>query len=132
MSIRRSILVAVLALGATAALAGPAQKAVIDHYTAGAGTAGSPERGKALFLAAHSGGKPDTPSCTTCHGMDLAKAGKTRAGKPIEPLAPSANAKRLTDVVEVEKWLTRNCDSVLGRACSPTEKADVVAYLAGL
>lgn len=132
MSIRRTLLVAVLALGATAALAGPAPKAIVDHYASGAGAAGSPERGKALFLATHSGGKPDTPSCTTCHGMDLTKAGKTRAGKPIEPLAPSANPKRFTDLVEVEKWLTRNCDSVLGRACSPTEKADVVAYLAGL
>jgi hypothetical protein len=29
----------------------------------------------------------------------------------------------------VEKWFKRNCNDVLARACTPAEKADVLAYL---
>jgi hypothetical protein len=29
----------------------------------------------------------------------------------------------------VEKWFRRNCNDVLGRTCTPSEKADVMAYL---
>ena len=32
----------------------------------------------------------------------------------------------------VEKWFARNCKDVLGRACTPAEKADVVAWLAAI
>ena len=40
-------------------------QALIDQYSNEAGAAPSPENGQALFMATHSGGKPDTPSCTT-------------------------------------------------------------------
>ncbi|MBL8573932.1 MAG: DUF1924 domain-containing protein [Hyphomicrobiaceae bacterium] len=132
MSLRAKLLALAVCSLATAAFAGPAQKPVVDHYTAGAGGAASAERGRAFFTATHTGGKPDTPTCTACHGTDLKAAGKTRAGKPIDPMAVSANPRRLTDLAETEKWFGRNCDSVLGRACTPAEKADVVAYLNGL
>lgn len=89
----------------------------------------SAANGKALFIATHQGGKPDTPSCTTCHTKDVTASGKTRAGKAIEPMAVSANPKRFTDMAEVEKWFGRNCNSVLGRACTPQEQGDVATWL---
>jgi len=85
--------------------------------------------GQAFFQGTHSGGKPDTPSCTTCHTSDPRAMGKTRAGKPIDPMAASANPNRFTDPAKVEKWFLRNCNSVLGRECTANEKADVLAYL---
>jgi hypothetical protein len=68
-------------------------------------------------------------SCTTCHTSDPRQTGKTRAHKPILPLAPAVNGKRLTDRAHVEKWFERNCRDVLSRACTPIEKADFIAYL---
>lgn len=132
MTLRVTLLSAALLVLAGAAVAGPAHKVLVDSYRAAAGGDASAERGRAFFVASHAGGKPDTPSCTTCHGANLAEPGKTRAGKAIDPMAVSVNPRRLTDPAEVEKWFARNCDSVLGRACTPAEKADVVAYLASL
>ena len=113
---------------AAPAVAGPAQSVVLDRYAAQAKAATpsfagfSAERGKALFLASPAGGKPDTPSCTSCHTSNPAQPGRTRAGKPIGPMAVSAKADRYTDIAETEKWFGRNCDSVLGRGCTPIEK----------
>jgi mono/diheme cytochrome c family protein len=113
--------------------ADPARDAILKGYAAEAGiTAFSAADGKALFQGKHSGGKPDTPSCTTCHTADPRAMGRTRAGKPIEPMAVSANPTRFTDAAKVKKWLRRNCNSVLGRACSAKEKGDVITYLSGL
>ncbi|ARE39717.1 Ubiquinol--cytochrome c reductase, cytochrome B subunit [Rhodovulum sp. P5] len=105
---------------------------LIAGYEAEAGTPANPAAGKALFLATHGTGKPDTPACTTCHTDNPRAAGQTRTGKTIDPLAPSANPDRFTDVKKVEKWFGRNCDSVLGRACTAAEKADIIAWLSGL
>ena len=33
---------------------------------------------------------------------------------------------------KVEKWFARNCNDVLGRACTPVEKGDVLAWLLSL
>lgn len=90
----------------------------------------SPERGAAFFKATQKGGKPDTPSCTTCHGETPFATGKTRAGKPIDPMAVSANPARYTDPREVEKWFGRNCMSVLGRECTAAEKGDFISFMA--
>ncbi len=105
---------------------------LLAQYSAEAGAAASAERGQDLFLANHGGGKPDTPSCTTCHTADPKAAGQARTGKPIEPLAPSVNPERFTDLKFVEKWFGRNCNSVLRRDCTAAEKADVLAWLANL
>ncbi len=119
-------------LFAAAAAAGPdaARQAVLDHYRRLAGVDSfSPERGRAFFYARHRGGKPATPSCTTCHTEDPRRPGRTRAGKPIDPLAPSVNPERFTDLKKVEKWFRRNCRSVLGRECTPREKGDFLAFM---
>lgn len=129
-----------LLIGTVAALAAmtPERKAVFDQFTAKARAADpafqdfSAARGEAFFQGRHSGGKPETPTCTTCHTTNLKQAGKTRAGKTIEPMAASVNPKRFTDMAEVEKWFRRNCSDVLGRECTSTEKGDVLAYLLGL
>jgi len=98
-------------------------------FEAQAGAAGSADRGRALFTSVHAGGKPDTPSCITCHTKNLRGQGMTRAGKVIDPIALSANPSRFSDTKKVAKWFRRNCKSVLGRECSAGEKADVIAFL---
>lgn len=70
--------------------------------------------------------------CSLCHTTDLRRKGKhATTGKVIEPLAPSVNPKRLTDVRDMEKWLTRNCKWTLGRECTPQEKGDVLVMIKG-
>ena len=129
-----------MGLGTTLAWAAmsPAQKAIYDSYAVAAKAADagftdfSASRGQAFFLGQHAGGKPDTPSCTSCHTKDPKSAGRTRAGKEILPMAASANPKRFTDAADVEKWFRRKCGDVLGRECTVVEKGDVLAYLLGL
>ncbi len=133
---RQSILAAALLLMATpiAIAAGP-QDAVLANLAAQAKAADvgfstfSAVDGKTFFFSTHSGGKPDTPSCVTCHSDNVKAFGKTRAGKVIEPMAISVNAQRFTDMEKVEKWFARNCNSVLGRDCTPQEKGDVATWL---
>lgn len=68
--------------------------------------------------------------CSTCHTADLRRSGKhAKTGKTIDPLAPSANNKRLSDVAEIEKWFKRNCQWTLGRECSAQEKGDFLTYI---
>lgn len=87
-------------------------------------------RGRTLFEADWGLGKPDTPSCTSCHGPDPRGPGQTRAGKAIEPLAVSATPTRFTDPDEVAKWFFRNCRSVLGRECTAQEQGDFITWMA--
>lgn len=83
------------------------------------------DAGKKLWFKDFSG-----RSCTSCHGETLAATGKhARTGKRIEPMAPSLNTERLTDVAKMEKWFLRNCKWTLKRECSLQEKADVLAWL---
>lgn len=133
--LRAVLAAAALFVPLSAAQAGPAQDAVIAHYEQAAKAADadfqgfSAANGKAFFMANHTGGKPDTPSCTTCHTSNTAAAGQTRAGKPIDPMALSANPARYADLAKVEKWLARNCNSVVGRDCTPQESGDVLTFL---
>jgi len=87
------------------------------------------ERGKKIFFETRPNDKTGTISCATCHTTDLKKSGKTLVGKAIEPLAPSANKKRLTDVKETEKWLARNFKQVYGREGTAREKGDVLTFI---
>ncbi|HQR22524.1 MAG TPA: DUF1924 domain-containing protein [Burkholderiaceae bacterium] len=92
-------------------------------------TAFSAQRGQAWFNAPHG----SDWSCSTCHTDNPLATGKhATTGRSIAPLAPAANPDRLTDVAKIEKWFKRNCNDVVGRACTPLEKGDVIAYLTSL
>jgi hypothetical protein len=124
---------AALVPAAAAAAGNPAREAILQAFARQAGVAHfSAERGRIFFESTHTGGKPETRKCTACHGPDLRRAGRTRAGKAIQPMAVSANPERFTDPAKVAKWFRRNCDTVLGRPCTATEKGDVIAYLSSL
>ena len=127
----RSIFVATaLAIAASAQAAQPGE--LLAGYEsearradpAYAGT--SAARGERFFNARHGA----EWSCASCHGASGSVQGKhAKTGKAIAPLSPVANAERFTDTAKVEKWFKRNCNDVLGRACTSTEKGDVLAYL---
>lgn len=69
-------------------------------------------------------------SCASCHTDNPAVTGKhAKTDKPIDPLAPAANAERFTNPKKIDKWFKRNCNDVLDRVCTPQEKGDVLAYL---
>ena len=86
----------------------------------------SAQRGERFFREPHGGDW----SCATCHGRTPIGAGEhTVTGKRIEPLAPAANPARFTRPAAVEKWFRRNCNDVVGRACTAQEKGDVLAWL---
>ena len=70
-------------------------------------------------------------SCSSCHTDNPAATGThavTR--KSIQPLAPAANPGRFRNVAKVEKWFKRNCQEVLGRACTALEKGDWLSFVA--
>jgi hypothetical protein len=70
------------------------------------------------------------PGCTSCHTDKPLNAGQHAVtGKAIKPLAVAANPDRFSDPAKVEKWFGRNCKEVVGRPCTPAEKADFVTYL---
>ena len=86
----------------------------------------SVERGQKFFTSKH--GK--AWSCSTCHGNVPNGPGEhVETQKRIKPLAPAFNPKRFTDEAKVEKWFKRNCADVLGKECTPQQKADVLAWL---
>lgn len=112
-----------------------ANEAIILKYTADAKkedasfSSFSVDKGKELYFLQRMTSKGEKMSCTTCHTENPKSLGRTRANKDIEPLAPSANPKRFTDLVKVEKWFTRNCKDVLERPCTTIEKGNFVRYM---
>lgn len=129
-----SIVLAVLLPLSAASIAGPREN-LLERYAAAAkaadpGFAGfSAARGEAFHNKKFGSGKPDTPACTACHSGTPRDAGRTPAGKAIEPMAVSATPARYTDAAKVEKWFRRNCNEVLGRECTPLEKGDWLSYM---
>lgn len=114
-----SMLAAPIARAAT-----PAEQ--LAAYVAQAGAPAVPARGQQLFTASHG----REWRCASCHGAVPTQAGKhASTGKPIGALAPAFNPERFVDTAKTEKWFRRNCNDVLGRECSPAEKADVLAWL---
>lgn len=98
-------------------------------YAAQAGAPAQAARGQQLFTTSHG----REWRCASCHGDTPVGTGKhASTGKAIEPLAPAANARRFTDPAKVEKWFRRNCNDVMGRECTPAEKADLIAWLSTL
>ena len=130
--------IASMSLGSAIALADGNRDAILADLAAQAKAADaaftgfSAGRGRAFFAATQTSGKPDTPSCTTCHTKDPKAKGQTRAGKEILPMAVSKTPLRFTDAEKVAKWFLRNCSSVLGRECSAVEKGDFITFMAAL
>jgi hypothetical protein len=113
-----------LALASAAQALAPTQ--ILSSYTAQADRAASAERGQQFFTSKHG----REWSCSSCHGDLPVKIGKhASTGKTIAPMAPAFNPDRFTDGAKVEKWFRRNCNDVVGRECTPAEKADVLAWL---
>ena len=128
---RRMVLAIVASLAGTPAVAGTAVGMLTGLEQAARqiepGFKGlSAERGAQFFKSTHGA----EWSCASCHTASPATQGKhVRTGKLIAPLAPAANAERFTNPDKVEKWFRRNCNDVLNRACTASEKGDVLAYL---
>ena len=74
--------------------------------------------------------RTDIP-CRTCHVINDWEHPDPKHAKKrhIEPFAPSANPKRLSDPRYVETFLKLNCKLLLERECTTLEKGDVIAYL---
>lgn len=132
---RSALLLAALLAATAARPAGAASVTELrDAYAAQARTQDgsyvpSQERGRQFFVARHGA----EWSCSTCHTSDPRDSGRhATTGRAIGPLAPVANPLRLTNGRKVEKWFTRNCRDVVGRECTPGEKADVLAWLAAV
>ena len=84
------------------------------------------ERGRQLFVNRQGG----EWSCVSCHGNPpTAPARHAGTGKAIAPLAPAFHPERFTNTAKVDKWFKRNCNDVLSRECTATEKADLLAWL---
>ena len=116
-------------------LAGTAQADVVSdllkQYEGQGASAFNPATAEAMWTKPFTDAKTgEARRCSTCHTEDLRRVGKhATTGKAIDPLAPSANPKRLTEAEKVEKWLSRNCKWVLSRECSPQEKGDFLVMI---
>jgi Domain of unknown function (DUF1924). len=111
-------------VGLSSAHAGAVDELLQEYRSQGAGPF-SAEAGAALWTRSGS-----AQTCAACHDSNLRAGGRhAKTGKPIAPMAPSVNAKRLTDRAVIEKWFKRNCDSAWGRACTPQEKGDFLSYI---
>ena len=110
---------------------------IIQTYAADAaarqpGFTPSAKRGETLFRQ-HFAHNDKMPACTSCHTDSPLNAGQHAVtGKAIRPLAVAVNGERFADPAKVEKWFGRNCKEVVGRACTPGEKADFVAYMSAV
>lgn len=112
-----------------AALAATTPADMQSAYSAAAAAPANPVRGQQLFTNRHS----REWSCASCHGSVPTQPGRhASTGKPIAPLAPAFNPERFTDAAKTEKWFRRNCNDVMGRECTPAEKADVMSWLRSL
>jgi len=122
---RQTSVLAALLITAGGALA-ETPRDFLTRFEKEAGATASIERGARLFTTKQGG----EWSCASCHTDKPTQAGRhAKTDKPIAALAPTANAERFTDAAKVDKWFRRNCNDTLNRACSPQEKADVLAWL---
>lgn len=69
-------------------------------------------------------------SCSACHTDNPASEGKHKeTGKPIKPLAPSANPDRFSDVNKTERNFSKHCKDLYKKDCAAQDKGDYVTYL---
>ena len=114
--------------------AGTSVDGLLDSWRSEGAAEFDPSAGAALWVKPFTHAKsPVSRSCATCHTEDPRRGGRhQRTRKPIDPMAPSANPDRLSDVAEIKKWLKRNCRWTLGRECTAQEKGDLLTYLKSL
>ncbi len=129
----RSITAAVLLLASLASHAETPQQIRQTYITEAssqqAGFTPSAKRGETFFHKRFAVNEK-MPGCASCHTDNPLSAGQHAVtGKAIKPMAMTANAERFSDPAKVEKWFGRNCKEVIGRACTPAEKADFMTYL---
>ncbi len=126
----RMMLVVVLSLYAVVGNADVVDQALAQYRSQGASEFNA-AAGKALWDKSYPDARGgEARRCAACHTADLRQPGKhTQTGKVIEPMAPSVNPQRLTDIKFVEKWFLRNCKWTLGRECTPQEKGNVLVFL---
>lgn len=129
---KRVLLVLVMSVFTTGVNADAVDQALAQYRTQGAGEFNA-AAGKALWDKSYPDARGgEARQCAACHTADLRQPGKhVQTGKRIEPMAPSVNAKRLTDIKFMEKWFLRNCKWTLGRECTPQEKGNVLVFLRG-
>lgn len=125
----RTIVALMLATGlglSGGALAETAVDELMDEYRAQGVENADATAGSALWQRAFQGDR----RCSGCHTTDPTRAGRhLTTGKVIDPMAPSVNPQRLTEVRTIRKWLYRNCKWTLGRECTAQEQADLLAWL---
>jgi len=129
MSVHKSVLALLLASTFAWQAHAVTAEEQLSAFASLAAQAPNAARGEAFFTSKHGG----EWSCSTCHTAHPTVEGKhAKTGKPIAPMAPAFHAERFTDAAKTEKWFRRNCNDVVGRECSPAEKADLLAWLLSL
>jgi mono/diheme cytochrome c family protein len=112
----------------SAAVAATAED-LLAAYVSQAGRPGNASRGQTLFTSPH----VSEFSCASCHGkVPLVEGKHARTGRNIAALAPAVSPERFSQAKRADKWFRRNCNDILGRECTPAEKADVLAWLISL
>lgn len=90
----------------------------------------SAQRGEQIFTSKHIGKRGKSISCSSCHSVNLRNRGENvHTSKVIDPLAPSANPKRLSKVKNVKKWLRRNFNDVYTKEGTALQKGDVLYFI---
>lgn len=130
MKLHKILMAAIMLFATSAALATPATDELFARYKSEGAAGFDAARGGQNWSKENKGEDGQMMSCASCHGKDLSKEGKHhKTGKVIQPMAPSANKERFTDVKKIEKWFKRNCNDVLARECTAQEKGDFLKYL---
>ena len=124
-------LILLVATVSQAVAAGTALDEAFSLYKGKENLTFSAERGKEMWnKKVVADEKPLERDCNSCHGKDFSKPGKhVKTGKKIEPMAPSVNKERFTELKKIEKWFKRNCKWTYGRECTNQEKGDLLTFL---
>lgn len=89
----------------------------------------SAEAGRAFFIKKVTVKGKDL-SCSTCHTDNPANNGKhADTGKLIQPMAPSVNPKRFSDVQKSSEKFAEHCKDLYGKDCTAEEKGNFITYL---
>ncbi|MCP4272966.1 MAG: DUF1924 domain-containing protein [Gammaproteobacteria bacterium] len=100
-------------------------KTLLQEYQMTTGKPFSATEGEILWTK-----ESNARSCTTCHSISVNNTGKhNRTGKIIQPMSPTVNPERLTDIKKINKWLLRNCKWTFGRECTTQEKGNILLWL---